>query len=246
MVNNKEILKIFENCIFDEELTENNFYEKILYQLPHNFNYDYAYGATKLVILPEDKNYVIKIPFSGFFDSIYDEETDDYFEEFSPFKGANQRLDGYIQWDYCEEESQRFSLAKKEKLNYLFAETKYIGSVSKYPIYIQEKAEILSKNFSKKDEPLLTEKTYERIKNKKRKTKKEKNKIYIYETCEKNDFICFNMKWLLDLLSFYGKKTFYNFMLFLKENNFNEDLCSSNIGYINKKPVLVDYCGFNY
>ena len=125
-----DILNIFKNCFF-ENLNDKNFKENILDNLPSDFNYEYHYGASKLVIIPKYENkYVIKIPFSGYFDYVYD--------EFYFFSNANEDEDKC--WDYCLTELLIYRRAKKEKINQIFAKSRLIGTINDYPIYIQEKA----------------------------------------------------------------------------------------------------------
>lgn len=221
-MSNNEILQLFEACDFDGELTENNFEEKILSHLPKDFKYNYEYGATKLVFLISDLNYVIKIPFTGDVEEIYNADEDGYEDIYCPFECAGES--GEAEWDYCKVESERFILAREEDIDAYFAKTERIGFISGHPIYIQERAEVFSemKNWSSYPEE-------------KRSSTREK--------CSKENFWCFNECWLTDLLEYCGEKTFDKFMSFIKVNHF-DDLHSSNIGYINKRPVLIDYSGF--
>ena len=62
---NEEILQLFNACTFDGILTENDFADKVLSNLPDGLKYHYEYGATKLVIILSNCDFVIKIPFSG-------------------------------------------------------------------------------------------------------------------------------------------------------------------------------------
>ena len=50
-MSNEEILQLFNACTFDGVLTENDFEDKVLSNLPDNLKYYYEYGATKLVII---------------------------------------------------------------------------------------------------------------------------------------------------------------------------------------------------
>lgn len=105
----------------------------------------YNYGATKLVIIPNDADYVIKIPFATQGereDNGYWDENDNYIEEegkYIPLCGACYPLSEERGWDYCRTETEYYALATEEGLNKFFAKTEYIGDYNGYPIYVQEK-----------------------------------------------------------------------------------------------------------
>ena len=140
-MSNEEILQLFNACTFDGVLTENDFEDKVLSNLPDNLKYYYEYGATKLVIILADCDFVIKIPFSGSYQEIYQDETDSYEEEYIDFENAGFED---CEWDYCKTEVNRYNLAKNAGIEKYFAKTEYIGMVNNYPIYIQQKAEIFA------------------------------------------------------------------------------------------------------
>ena len=221
-MSNEEILQLFNTCTFDGILTENDFEDKVLSNLPDDLKYHYEYGATKLVIILPDCDFVIKIPFSGSYQEIYQDRTDDYEEEYVEFENADFET---CEWDYCKTEVNRYNLAKNVGIEKYFAKTECIGMVNHYPIYIQQKAEIFA---DVKDLNSYSE----------------EKKSSTREKCDKEDLWCFNECWLSDLLDYCGDKIFSFFMSFIKDNDF-DDLHSSNIGYINGVPVLVDYSGFN-
>ena len=54
---------------------------------------------------------------------------------------------------------------------------------------------------------------------------------------------CFCPDWLLDFYFTYGEDEYIRFMNFIGEMNIG-DLYEQNLGYINNKPVLVDYSDF--
>ena len=221
-MSNEEILQLFNACTFDGVLTENDFEDKVLSNLPDDLKYHYEYGATKLVIMLPDCDFVIKIPFSGSYQEFYQDKTDDYEEEYVEFENADFET---CEWDYCKTEVNRYNLAKNAGIEKYFAKTEYIGMVNNYPIYIQQKAEIFSEV---KDLNSYSE----------------EKKSSTREKCDKEDLWCFNECWLSDLLDYCGDRIFSLFMSFLKDNEI-DDLHSSNIGYIDENPVLVDYSGFN-
>lgn len=206
------------------------------------WDYDWEYGATKIVIMPKNMDFVVKIPFLG---HVIEEEPDVDCSE-CPYRDENGcdsccydsewvfrefclAGDIFDEWDYCKAEKDRYNHAKEFGLEKALAETQLWFVVNNYPIYIQPKCSIFSQGGRSKTD--LTEITDE-----KRKT--------IRSKCDEQDVHCFNVTWLCDLLEYFGDVYFEQFLSFLKENNYNRDLHSSNIGYLNGKPVLVDYSGF--
>ena len=133
------------------------FHEGKNYDFIHSFGkefekeYSYSYGATKLVLIPfaEEKNYVIKIPYTGTYYSYngyfsgshnqYYHRSTEYYEDY------NYANDGERPWDYCATEVERYIIAEDGGFAPYFAKTDLLGFVNDYPIYIQEKCSIFSK-----------------------------------------------------------------------------------------------------
>lgn len=180
---------------------------------------EWDYGASKLVFMPPESKFVIKIPFRGQNECVFGENDEllDY-KDFCEFSGAR---DG---WDYCHTELIIYNSAEEKELDQCFAKTSLIGKVKGYPIYQQEKAKIFGHT--------CNESEYS-----KEKTGSTEKK------CKELDVNNFNSCWLSDFIDYYGNELFVKFMLFLKEMRIN-DLHRDNLGYINGRPVLVDYSGF--
>lgn len=130
MLKYSEILRALENCDF-ENLTQDDCVEKIIDCMDTNIIPDrFAMGASKLVLLLPDENFVIKIPFKG---EYYDGE----FYEFD----AATTPDLECTWDYCHLEQHIFKTALECGAGDFLLETFCIGQVKDYPIYAQKKAE---------------------------------------------------------------------------------------------------------
>lgn len=84
------------------------------------FPYDFEYGATKLVIIPCDEDYVIKIPFNTT-------------EDGELFEAAP-----YGEWNYCESEMSLYEEAKERGFGEMFKPLFQV-IVNPYPVYFQEK-----------------------------------------------------------------------------------------------------------
>ena len=189
--------------------------------------YSYEYGASKFVLIPFDDNekYVIKIPYTGsynFESGYYSSSSSQHYHS-----GTNEYCDYYGSdyderpWDYCAGEVQRYKKAEKYGLAECFAKTEFLGYVNDYPIYIQEKCTVSSyyKNSHSVEEQEKTSKccgTYKNI----------------------------NNDWLTDFRIYYGEEILLKFINFIHDNDWDDDLRKDNIGYIENRPVLIDYSGF--
>lgn len=216
-------------------------------------------GASKCVIIPDDRNYVIKIPFTGdSSDEIYekDEEFYDYccengFDyEACPydkweFENAGNSQNG---WDYCLRETEIYNAAKDCGIEQFFAKTIHIGDYHHHPIYIQEKCTTEYNTWNspyRRDIDLYQ--NFDTHKYSKADSYLEKcyRDAFDWNT-ESNWFICLfsylkNRKGLTKTYKLLNK-----IAMFLDEEDVS-DLHSSNIGLIEKndRPVFVDYSGFD-
>lgn len=85
-------------------------------------------GMTKLVIIPPNRNYVIKIPFTGFYSSDCDE---DGYE-------SNYQLVGEAKHDVCSDENCFYEQASEE-LQQVLTPNIFVANVDGISVYIQEK-----------------------------------------------------------------------------------------------------------
>ena len=90
-------------------------------------NFDWDDGASKLVLIPEDKDYVIKIPFN----SSHDEFDDSYYD---------------MSRNYCEEEIDLYNKISMEGLGGIFSQfflpLTRVEEFQEYDIYIQPKGQV--------------------------------------------------------------------------------------------------------
>ena len=113
-----------------------------------------ATGATKIVLIPLYKNFVIKIPSYG--------ESD-----YGPWSGAySKRLEelGYEidTEDYCLLEANLYERAVEEGVSQFLVPTAYFGMVNNIPVYVQPKIHYL---YSKAKHDETSEYSYASIKN---------------------------------------------------------------------------------
>lgn len=191
--------------------------------------FNYACGASKLVLIPLDpsEKYVIKIPYTGYYYGSYNYEKT---EKTGSFFHYNHRYDKYeagevkqLPWDYCATEVKRYRLAREKGFEKFFARTFFYTTINGYPIYLQEKCNVLSKN--RKDHTF---------------SKEERRRTSSIEMAD----IAINIDWLTAFRLQYGEQKLIEFSDFIKTLNWDDDLRDENVGYLNNKPVLIDYSGF--
>jgi len=172
------------------------------------------YGATKMVIVFDDENFVIKIPFNSTEDYCYGERT------IVPFCGAPAPSC----WDYCEVEQLRYEDAKVHNFEKFVAKTTLV--------YI-----------TKNDIRIYTQPKCETCYNCEKKTCSKKNFEFFrkwYKGCLPID----NINWLNCFIDNYGLKTLKAFCRFLEVNDWADDFSSDNLGFCNGLPVLIDYSSY--
>jgi hypothetical protein len=216
-IDPKLILDSLKYCYF-EELTEDNCYSNIVDYCDSNFfnTGKSENGATKIVLFPHNSNYVVKIPFSHDSYGSYDED-----EKPDLFYGAGEPNG----WDYCRAEVILYEKAQEANIEECFLKTELLGYVSNHPIYIQEEVEMF---FSRNDKS----------------PKDWSSEQEVCNYCQSHNYWCFNSYWIDDFLKFYGEKMFDLLSKFLRDNCIH-DLHSGNLGYINDRPVIVDYGSYH-
>ena len=132
----------------------------------------------------------------------------------------------------CEREYQNYIASLEYGLTMLFPKTEVFYTIGRWTIYIQEKVD-----FSAGSVP-----------------RKQFDK-YIKMTCNvKLDLVCkvnnhcfgptnIDSLWLKMLILLYGKKITKKFEKFTNDFKIN-DLHMDNIGYINNRPVVLDFSGY--
>lgn len=226
----EEILPYIENFepIFNH-FTEDDV-DNFICQISNNLPYwDYETGASKLVIIPGDKDFVIKIPFDGHYTDCTDEEDECYtFHPFNLYKG------GWQGNDHCAIE-ERISLRAEgspfEDFILPVCLHKEASDYAMWPIYIQPKAITFIDTEYQDDEGLSPS----------RESTKSVNRM-------KSDGVLYSRlptDWLalcLDILE--NEETLKELIDFFEEIGANQDLHNANIGYYEGQPVLIDYAGY--
>lgn len=218
---NEEILDIIAaNISLDKN---NTFTTTIFHDIMENVEDSrisgYNAGATKAVIFLRNADFVVKIPFTG--------DDDNEYDEYIAFSGA---VDGGEGWDYCKAEEIIFNNAVDEGVSQFLLETKCIGNVNGYPIYVQPICkEYVNSSYPSPSKDEYT-KSYEELCN---------NDIYIGDLNSAFAFYVY-----CEVIS--GDRTYdelRRFERFAEDEIF--DIHNHNIGFRNNHMVILDYSGFN-
>ena len=196
-------------------------------------NFKIESGATKVVLVPinTNTNYVYKIPVLGIYDAHF--INDDYGEKIDEDYESFSRLDPDGHDNFCAIEVDRCDDICKEGYGELIAKEFYYGKIcNNIPIYIQEKAVIYNEIFYGSD-TLSTEKEITSVKN-------VTSSFFNFDEY----FNCIPDRWIADLIAAIGIEETIEFFDYLIDTGYNNDLHRLNIGYIEGKPVLVDYSGY--
>ena len=126
-------------------------------------------------------------------------------------------------WDYCEAEEERYDFAEECGFSKYLAKTNIVYSTKNgVRIYIQPKCSVHSKHKT---------------------TSKRSSKVFSkwFKRCLPID----DTQWLNTFIDYYGVYKLKQFLTFLLNEEWDDDLGSRNIGYtIEGKPVLIDYSSY--
>lgn len=217
-----EILNLLSGYSFERFCDKPIFYEqdapnfaRFLKHKKDFTNFKMFSGASKCVIIPADKDYVIKIPFTGGYYEADDCEGDIY-EEFT----EAEEDEG---WNYCLVESSRYDITKALNVNQFFVPTIFIGYTNdknKYPIYVQPKCDVYAYH-SHETSIEEREKTLDLIDSRQG----------------------LPLDWLTLARLVYGENSLMKLLNFLEDYEWS-DLRDENIGFIDGKPIIFDYSDF--
>lgn len=151
--NINDIMPYVENFEFLEYFTskEEDYLVSSIEVGDDRFNFDWEDGATKLVIIPENTDYVIKIPFNAEYDE-YDKEYHEYSQ------------------NYCETERSLYNKILFET-NPLFAQfflpLTFVEEFKNWEIYIQPKCQAYNNTGEKERSKSYSVNSMEKVKSKK-------------------------------------------------------------------------------
>ncbi|MBO7535565.1 MAG: hypothetical protein J6T34_00300 [Bacilli bacterium] len=225
----RDRINIFTNFGYDVESECDDMIYDALDDVFAHHKVVYAKGVSKMCLIPDDTNWVLKVPFEGVIEYLYDEDDNEGYEDFVYNTCAHNSKNG---WDYCLTEVEYFEIAKESGVAEFFAEERCFGEcgTTKHPAYIQEKCVTYSET-SWDDE----------------KYKPSENSMEIVKSSDKYKWKSFNLDWIASAIDFYGEEKVDELFNFL--NNHSEmtgDFHTGNYGYrvSDNSPVLIDYTGW--
>lgn len=176
-------------------------------------------GVSKVVIIPHDSSYVLKIPYRGARDG------EDYYD----FHYAGNKI---RDWDYCETEAEIYDAFKEEGLECFLAKTvRYGEDATGYPLYLQEKC-ITSYDYEDPDSNYTYDDT-------------ERKAFRSMFAC---GIAVANNTWNMKAIMYYGVEKYIRFMQLCLDRfpDVLDDLHSENYGYrTDGSPVLIDFSSWN-
>lgn len=191
-------------------------------------SYFISSGVTKLVIIPENTPYVIKIPITGVYNNVDEESTEIENQEFKLVaKSTDETTD-----IFGEEETILQSFCEEAKL--ILLQNYYVGSINDVPIYVQEKVESANERLSLFAKPLSNEE----------KTKMQRvysNANYSYFDPNEEMYPCTD-DFMYDIIKAYGEEMAVRLYEILEDI---DDLHSGNYGYTEDgMPKVFDFGGY--
>ena len=233
--------KIKEYCTLDETLCRETFEDLVVSPLENAKCFEdwtWDSGVTKGVLIFDELDYVIKIPFycewdEGDYD--YDEETNEtiIIRESGPFDTPFEgvQVKGFIHdndWDYCETEQYRYIVAERNGLNEHFAKTWFLGTVQDWPIYAQAKANMFLSSASQS------------TRSKRKYSKQEMDTAKSIKDTLGSEI---DEEWMIDFINYWGKDRLVELLNFCNEWDI-DDLHLGNIGYVYGVPCIIDYSSY--
>jgi len=196
------------------------------YEVSKNYSGDFHIdnGVSKMVIIPENEDFVIKIPFNGMYEYEWDDDEEDYDWEnpsFDYFTGAHAP----DQTDYCWDEMLAIEKANKAGFGWLFPHTEFLMCQDGIRFYIQEK--------------VRTSRAFHPVGLSQNSRDTAENMTYRYQSG--------NAEWRATIVEVYGEDFWINFVNWDDENRVGilTDMHSMNYGYdMSGCPVILDASGF--
>ena len=236
--NIKDITQYFENFSpYEGHFTEDDV-DDFISSINGSPYFDYDSGATKLVIIPKNTQYVIKIPFTGQYiyeEDYYDEELEEWVEpenwsKYFDFIGALSENGN----NYIEAEVKYYEAAVEEGWEELFLPVEYVYDWEGIPVYIQQKADLVCIEREQDQDKYASNES--------------KSKCLSIRNSNHTNWWGldkFPISWVASLMDKLGSfEQVKDFVSFLEREGIYSDLHCANIGYANGHAVIVDYGGY--
>ena len=210
---------------------------------------NYNCGVSKVALIFENEDFVIKIPFKGHYEMIevrrsdkdedeeereVDQYYDEYYEEeiFSSFECAPcfEEIGGDYPhiWNYCNAEVSAYEEAEMHGMGEYLAREYLLGFIHDHPVYVQERAVTYEDDY---DNQSISDEDREQTKS----------------VLEQHN-LTYNMPltWIHAFIEAFGEKEFIKFDKFCFENGYYSDMHYGNFGYTynGHLPILIDYTGY--
>lgn len=198
----------------------------VSYEVGKNYSGDFRIdnGVSKMVIIPENEDFVIKIPFNGMYEYEWDDEEEDYDWEnpsFDYFIGA----EAPDVTDYCWNEMLTIEKAQEAGFGGLFPNMEFLMCYNGIRFYIQEKVRT-----SRAFHPVgLSQDSRDAA-----------NSLNMHYQCGSSE-------WRAAIIEAYGTDFWVNFVNWDDENQIGTltDMHSMNYGYdMDGSPIILDASGF--
>jgi len=232
-----EILPI--NVYLDYDTDEGGNFGDIEEELSnYGLNASPAQGATRLVIMPEELDVVIKIGAAGVLCCNYTEDEDEEYESKEDWRGCRSA-------NYCEDEINAY---REIKHNYSAALPFFLPILTivhgTHTYYIQQRIDTTYNNTEYADDEELV-KLYKM----REPSYKSKDVVRHKMTNSRYDEIRLAPRWLAAGYEMYGADALNALCSYLIKTesgiSANADFHYSNFGYVDGRPVIFDYAGFH-
>lgn len=264
MNNLNEILTDIFRHIDTDSLTYNDFqncYEydvQAISQKYFNQPCSVNFGASRFCIIPENEDFIIKVPFIGesyeyWFESNEEDDDEDLIEHIrqnciitnedescidyiEPFTGCCFLGEHFK--DYCETEIAilDYIASEYENLEPFFCNLEKVGVYYGVPVYKQSKVTVIENTeFACFDINSSSKTQYSKEYNSLRTNCNTYESRYMFNKL--------NAIWLINVVSLYGANTLRDLLDFIYHNI--NDLHEGNYGWIDNKPVIFDFAGFS-
>ena len=211
-----KLVKYIENYSFDEFFNSNTVDNFIDYLYENSE--EYQMGEWRCTY-GATKLVIIMEKEDFVFKIPFNSEWDSWNRDYTFFCGAPATST----WDYCEAEEERYDFAEEYGFSEYLAKTNIVYSTKNgIRIYIQPKCSVHSKH----------------------KTTSKRNRR-VFSKWFKHGLPIDDTQWLNTFIDYYGAYKLKQFLTFLLNEEWDDDLGSRNIGYtIEGKPVLIDYSSY--
>lgn len=189
---------------------------------------DFECGASKGCVLSKyEKKYVLKVPFLNIYDEDEGREID-FNNAYLINPATNQYIFSNNRDDYCYLEKYMSDVFVKSGLGNCICKVESYGDIDGHPLYIQERA---------------TE--FENTHSSTRSIDECKDFVETMKSSygEEKYFLTFEDEWAMDFVDYHGEDKYVQMIDILAAYGVN-DLHLGNYGYVNDRPVLIDYSGY--